>query len=226
MSSPPVLTCPTCGQETPATSAFCHRCGSSLATAPGAAGGIAPAPSPSPVWAPAVPTPVLSSPDYQLSHRGQVYGVGYGPTFYGVWDLRVGGAPVATFERTPIAWEATWRRYQELELGGRVPAWRRARAGWIVVHILIATVIWFAQIVVFSAILFASGREIDGAPDDAVTAVSLAAVITFLATLAGWMLFVYLRSGTAVRTAVLMGLTLPTLGILVAVGLANLPPVA
>jgi zinc-ribbon domain len=216
-----VLTCPNCGQENQPSSAFCLRCGSALTTTPTPPGEeVVP---PNPAWGGAVPTPAVSSVEYQLTHRGTAYGIGYGPTFYGVWDLRVGGSPAATFDRTPIGWEAAWRRYQELETKGGVRSWRQARPGWILLHILIAAAIWFLQVILVGVILVAANRDTERFSRDPDPAIGGAALLTIITSLAGWILFVYLRARIGVRWAVLLGLTVPAFALFVAISLANVP---
>ena len=52
-----------------------------------------------------------------ITHRGNRFAVGYGETFYGVWNLS-GGAPLQRFERTDGGWQQAWARFQQLEAGG------------------------------------------------------------------------------------------------------------
>jgi hypothetical protein len=202
-----VRTCPTCGRENPDANLFCQFCGRDLL--------------------PAVSAPVATGGEYQISHRGTVYGVGYGPTFYGVWDLRVGGSPLAWFEKSPAGWESAWHRYQHLETGGGQPTWRKASVGWILLHLLIAAAIWFGQILVLAMILGATGRatNLDNLPQANQEAIGVPVLLTMATTLLGWYLFVYLKTSVAARAAALL---IPLAGgftVLVLVTLDNVPTV-
>lgn len=124
------MQCPNCGQENRAGAAFCLQCGTKLADASETTTGRARTAGPS-VTSETAPTPPLSHEpgETELTHRGHAFAAGYGADFYGVWDLRVAGEPVARFERTPIGWEAAWRRFQELDRKYAVP--RAAFERWV-----------------------------------------------------------------------------------------------
>jgi len=201
-----VRVCPNCGRENTDDAAFCQQCGTSFASAWGGQTTSSPGQDPT-AAAPA------QSGDYQVSQRGQRYGVGYGPTFYGVWDLNVGGAPVAWFDRTPEGWESAWGRFQQLESGGwtgggGLPSWRRAHVGWVLLHIVIAFAIWFGQLLVMGVVLSATGRvtqaDFDSLPQETQDALGGVVVLSLATSLLGWMLFVYLRKGLGARLAAML----------------------
>lgn len=76
------------------------------------------APAATPAAAAAAPgMPALPPPPGEpvtITHRGNRFAVGYGETFYGVWNLS-GGAPLQRFERTDGGWQQAWARFQQLE---------------------------------------------------------------------------------------------------------------
>jgi hypothetical protein len=51
----------------------------------------------------------------QYTHSGQRYLLGYGLTFFGIWDRTAPGAPVERFSRDDAGWQAAWRRFTSLE---------------------------------------------------------------------------------------------------------------
>lgn len=173
--------CPSCRREVPAGSTYCSWCGAALAT-----GTVVP-----PAISPSAPPTVL--------HRGRVYLVGETADAYGVWDA-VSLEEVARHERTPGGWEAAWRRFSELETAvaepeRRSPPWRSAGAGWVLLHILIGLAIGFAAVSL--AVLVAAVADGQGT---ALTPASWAlAAVSLLGALAGWILFVYLRTGPGLR---------------------------
>jgi hypothetical protein len=213
--------CPSCGQATEAGAAFCFRCGAKLAGEPAEASPSAPDHK---AAVPAVETPappVWHDPsEMELTHRGEVFGAGYGADFYGVWDLRAAGEPIARFDRTPIGWEAAWRRFQELEWEQAVPAWRRPGVGWILLHILVGLVaLAFAQGFVIGIVLAAAGRSLDELAPRTEGALTLMAFTGLIA----WLLFVYLKRSARVRWTVFIstlmgGFTLALIVALVAQG--------
>ena len=200
------MRCPRCDHENPSGASFCNRCGAILSRA-------AAAPPPVPL-APSEGGAEQLSPGpgrsgYMLTHRGESFGLGSGPDFYGVWNLRTGGAPVAWFERSPLGWEAASRRWRELERQGHIPSWRGAHPVWVIVHTLIAVLLLpFTLGLVIAGAFDAAGRSLDDLPRAG------AANIFFCATaMAGWLLFVYAREPTRTRLLLLVGL--PAIGALV-----------
>jgi hypothetical protein len=51
----------------------------------------------------------------QYTHSGQRYLLGYGRTFFGIWDRTAPAAPVERFTRDDAGWQQAWRRYTSLE---------------------------------------------------------------------------------------------------------------
>ncbi|MGZ8663021.1 MAG: hypothetical protein ACXWYI_13200 [Actinomycetota bacterium] len=139
-----------------------------------------------------LPPPPRTEPPFQLTHRGHVYGLGFGPDFFGIWRLE-GGPPVETFERTQAGWEAAWRRFRSLELRDHVPAWRRSRAGWILLHLTLGIALWFAVLVIEGMVLVAADRDVEEVTDAAGGGAAFALPLS----IAAWMLFVYLGSRRA-----------------------------
>jgi hypothetical protein len=67
--------------------------------------------------APAGPGPVDPSDDavLQYTHSGTRYLLGYGRTFFGIWDRQNPATPVERFPRTDDGWAQAWRRYTQIE---------------------------------------------------------------------------------------------------------------
>jgi len=76
---------------------------------PQGGGGAAPSPS-SPDMGSAVDNDVL-----QYTHSGQRYLLGYGRTFFGIWDRQSPQTPIEKFARDDAGWAAAWRRYTSIE---------------------------------------------------------------------------------------------------------------
>jgi hypothetical protein len=51
----------------------------------------------------------------QYTHSGQRYLLGYGRTFFGIWDRQMPDAPLERFARDDAGWVAAWRRFTQLE---------------------------------------------------------------------------------------------------------------
>ena len=51
----------------------------------------------------------------QYTHSGQRYLLGYGRTFFGIWDRQMPNAPMERFARDDSGWAAAWRRFTQLE---------------------------------------------------------------------------------------------------------------
>jgi hypothetical protein len=49
------------------------------------------------------------------THTGTRYLLGYGATFFGIWDRQSPGEPVERFPRTDDGWGQAWRRYTQIE---------------------------------------------------------------------------------------------------------------
>ena len=71
--------------------------------------------SPSPMEA-STPGPSADDNDVvQYTHSGTRYLLGYGRTFFGIWDRQAPAAPVEKFARDDAGWAAAWRRYTAIE---------------------------------------------------------------------------------------------------------------
>jgi hypothetical protein len=169
-----------------------------------------------------VPSPPVSHEpgEAELTHRGQAFGAGYGADYYGVWDLRVAGEPVARFERTAIGWEAAWRKFQELDSRQAVPAWRRPNVGWIIVHILVGfLVLGFVQAFVIGGVLVAAGRSTDPLLPRTSAVLTIAAAVGLIA----WLLFVFLNRPARFRWMVFLVMVLGVFTLALVVSLAAQP---
>lgn len=51
----------------------------------------------------------------QYTHTGTRYLLGYGQTFFGIWDRQNPSAPVERFPRSDEGWGQAWRRYTQIE---------------------------------------------------------------------------------------------------------------
>ena len=51
----------------------------------------------------------------QYTHSGTRYLLGYGRTFFGIWDRTSLSAPVERFDRNDAGWAAAWRRFTQME---------------------------------------------------------------------------------------------------------------
>lgn len=51
----------------------------------------------------------------QYTHSGQRYLLGYGRTFFGIWDRQAPNQPMERFSRDDAGWAAAWRRFTQLE---------------------------------------------------------------------------------------------------------------
>jgi len=51
----------------------------------------------------------------QYTHSGTRYLLGYGRTFFGIWDRQNAAAPVEKFPRNDDGWTQAWRRYTQIE---------------------------------------------------------------------------------------------------------------
>lgn len=142
----------------------------------------------------------------EISHRGEVFGAGWGATFYGVWNLK-SGVLVAKFDRDQQGWEQAWREFQNLE-AQQIPKWRRLN-WWTPLHVFIGLVVVpLLEVVLISVILTATGR-IDSDQNEEIGRQigERVGLLVFATGLAGWLLFVYVRPRTlrwVVSTAVLL----------------------
>jgi hypothetical protein len=51
----------------------------------------------------------------QYTHSGTRYLLGYGRTFFGIWDRQSPTAPVEKFPRDDAGWAAAWGRFTQIE---------------------------------------------------------------------------------------------------------------
>ena len=51
----------------------------------------------------------------QYTHTGTRYLLGYGQTFFGIWDRQNPATPVERFARDDAGWANAWRRYTQIE---------------------------------------------------------------------------------------------------------------
>jgi hypothetical protein len=61
------------------------------------------------------PPPPDSDDALQYTHSGGRYLLGYGESYFGIWDRSGGSGPAERFPRTPEGWASAWRRYVALE---------------------------------------------------------------------------------------------------------------
>jgi hypothetical protein len=98
--------CPFCAEQIPEDSVRCPFCQTDLSAVPSDAP-LPPAP---------VPTQrAVGEGALQFSHSGSRYLLGYGPTFFGIWDRQAPGAPIRTFPRTDEGWRDAWLTYRQIE---------------------------------------------------------------------------------------------------------------
>jgi hypothetical protein len=76
-----------------------------------------------------------------------------------------------------------------------VPPWRQAKRGWVVLHIALGLVVWFLSAIVLAIVIQAAGRDLSGLSDAQNAAVGM----TLFTSLAGWLLFVFLRQPAITR---------------------------
>ena len=51
----------------------------------------------------------------QYTHSGTRYLLGYGRTFFGIWDRQAPPTPVERFPRDDAGWAAAWGRFTQIE---------------------------------------------------------------------------------------------------------------
>jgi hypothetical protein len=66
-------------------------------------------------WAGGTAAQTTDNEALQYTHSGTRYLLGYGRTFFGIWDRTAPGAPVERYARDDTGWAAAWRRYTQLE---------------------------------------------------------------------------------------------------------------
>lgn len=70
--------------------------------------------SPSPEWG-SQSAAAGDADALQYTHSGQRYLLGYGRTFFGIWDRTAPAAPVDRFARDDAGWQQAWVRFTSLE---------------------------------------------------------------------------------------------------------------
>ena len=85
-----------------------------------------------------------------------------------------------------------------------LPRWRRANAGWILLHLAIGGAIWFGLEFAMGFVIAIAGRTYDRSIETD-QALGLWTLLLLIASVAGWILFVYLKASLPVRWAVLVG---------------------
>jgi hypothetical protein len=51
----------------------------------------------------------------RYTHSGTRYLLGYGHSFFGIWDRQAPAQPAERFPRTDDGWTQAWRRYTAIE---------------------------------------------------------------------------------------------------------------
>jgi hypothetical protein len=82
------------------------------ATVPGDGASPTTAPAPGPAGAAVDPSDTSA---LQYTHSGTRYLLGYGRTFFGIWDRQAPNTPVERFARDDAGWAAAWARYTQME---------------------------------------------------------------------------------------------------------------
>ena len=79
------------------------------------------APTTTAAMTPSSPSSVAAAPDpgddqvLQYTHSGSTYLLGYGRTFFGIWQRSDPTVPVERFPRDDAGWAAAWRRFTAIE---------------------------------------------------------------------------------------------------------------
>jgi hypothetical protein len=101
-----------------------------------------------------------------------------------------------------------WGPDTRVDLGAptppELPRWRQAKAGWILLHVAIGGAIWFGLEFAMGFVIAIAGRTYDRSIETD-QALGLWTLLLLIASVAGWILFVYLRTSLSVRWAVLVG---------------------
>lgn len=71
--------------------------------------------SSTPEGGPATPMEPDDVAAVQYTHSGTRYLLGYGRTFFGIWDRQAPEAPVEKFPRDDAGWAAAWGRFTQIE---------------------------------------------------------------------------------------------------------------
>jgi hypothetical protein len=68
-----------------------------------------------PASGPASPMDPSDVTAVQYTHSGTRYLLGYGKTFFGIWDRQAPATPVEKFPRDDAGWAAAWGRFTQIE---------------------------------------------------------------------------------------------------------------
>jgi hypothetical protein len=103
-----VRKCPYCAEQVPDDVVRCPYCDSDLSAHPATVGSAGPAEGSS-------TGRVVGDGALRFSHSGTTYLLGWGASFFGIWDRNVGGGAVRMFPRTDDGWRAAWLEYTRME---------------------------------------------------------------------------------------------------------------
>jgi hypothetical protein len=112
-----VKTCPFCAEQIPDDATRCPYCDSDLTATSQPVATSQPAPAgPQPMVGERVgPQPVVGQGAIAFSHSGTTYLLGWGPSFFGIWNRNVPGGASRTFARTDEGWREAWLEYTRME---------------------------------------------------------------------------------------------------------------
>ncbi len=83
---------------------------------PDNAGSGAPAGPAAPNASPQIQVNPSDTAVLQYTHTGSRYLLGYGQSFFGIWDRQNPALPMERFPRSDDGWAQAWRRYSQIEL--------------------------------------------------------------------------------------------------------------
>jgi hypothetical protein len=112
----------------------------------------------------------------------------------------------------PPTWGSDTPAYPAPPIAAPLPRWRQAKAGWIILNLAIGGAIWFGLEFALGFVIAIAGRTYDRSIEDD-PALGVWTLLLLVASVIGWMLFVYLKTSVPVRWAVLVGtVAIPFLG--------------
>jgi hypothetical protein len=112
---------------------------------------------------------------------------------------------------------------------GTRPSWRRPTFGRVVLHVLAGGLIAFGLLIVMLVVVFAAGRspdQFDVADRRAQAMLGGAFWVLLLGAETGWLLFVYLKASSVLRTAAFLVIVGLSLAAAIALGLSAIPRIA